>query len=555
MTEFEPKDKKQMEKSTQPKRARPAYHQLKQEPAPEGDHQNGAEAILQIQQTYGNRYLQRLAETSKETIIGKDIVRRIEAQRASGRPLEPEVRSQMEPFFKHNFGQVRIHNDSESSELCRELGARAFTVGQDIFLKDNGRSPNSADGTKLIVHELTHVVQQSNAVAPSTLAVTHPSQASETEARKIEGEFPTKECAIQESLSPGLVARDNGEGEEPDEAVTQQATQTYWVAIRIAGSGLFSGSLERMITLVRNHVEAAAEAHQHFVQHIHTPVIADIADFFGGVSLPPVGMWNRPRYTLARAGQFLAAGRHREAYQLLEQAVEEYNDRYTQWYNYREGTVRGGERTVTGLEITSAVLISVGATVGTAGLAPTAGLLTEALITSGIAMGETALFGGARELSEMGMGIDEEWNWDRYLTDIITNGATTFIGSCISGALKPVFERAIASRTMSLEVYQALREVFELGNYPFQLPPPTAWSVWVNAHSEQLGRLIAQLPSGIVNAALTTVAELFRQTGPPRNAEEFLQAFVDTLFENWRDDIISEVLAIFLESAVPPGGH
>ena len=42
----------------------------------------------------------------------------------------------------------------------RQLGARAFTTGQDVFFREGEYSPGSDSGRKLIAHELTHVVQQ-----------------------------------------------------------------------------------------------------------------------------------------------------------------------------------------------------------------------------------------------------------------------------------------------------------------------------------------------------------------------------------------------------------
>jgi len=45
--------------------------------------------------------------------------------------------------------------------MNRDLGARAFTHGKDIYFGHNAYSPSTYSGKKLLAHELTHVVQQS----------------------------------------------------------------------------------------------------------------------------------------------------------------------------------------------------------------------------------------------------------------------------------------------------------------------------------------------------------------------------------------------------------
>ncbi|MEZ4687447.1 MAG: DUF4157 domain-containing protein [Bacteroidia bacterium] len=49
---------------------------------------------------------------------------------------------------------------SESEKLNKQLGAKAFTHGQDIFFDKGQYNPSSKTGTHLLAHELTHVLQQ-----------------------------------------------------------------------------------------------------------------------------------------------------------------------------------------------------------------------------------------------------------------------------------------------------------------------------------------------------------------------------------------------------------
>ena len=87
----------------------------------------------------------------------------IQATGGGSKPLSTSTRAFMEPRFGFDFSKVKVHTDSEASSLTRNLGARAFTVGQDIFFGNHEYQPESQEGRHLLAHELTHVVQQSQA--------------------------------------------------------------------------------------------------------------------------------------------------------------------------------------------------------------------------------------------------------------------------------------------------------------------------------------------------------------------------------------------------------
>jgi|GEM_PF-3453075 len=78
----------------------------------------------------------------------------------SGRPLDAGARNYMEQRIGYDFGRVRIHTDSESVESARSLHAHAYTVGSHIYFNEGQYDPGNHEGTKLLAHELTHVVQQ-----------------------------------------------------------------------------------------------------------------------------------------------------------------------------------------------------------------------------------------------------------------------------------------------------------------------------------------------------------------------------------------------------------
>jgi len=85
----------------------------------------------------------------------------IESRIGSGRRLPTRLRSTLEPRLGHDFGRVRVHDDSTAAGLANELGARAFTVADNVFFGPGQYAPHTHAGRRLLAHELTHVVQQS----------------------------------------------------------------------------------------------------------------------------------------------------------------------------------------------------------------------------------------------------------------------------------------------------------------------------------------------------------------------------------------------------------
>lgn len=77
-----------------------------------------------------------------------------------GKPLERHLKEQMGASLGHDFSDVRVHTGAEADDLNRQLSARAFTVGSDIFFQRDAYDPDSPSGRKLIAHELIHVLQQ-----------------------------------------------------------------------------------------------------------------------------------------------------------------------------------------------------------------------------------------------------------------------------------------------------------------------------------------------------------------------------------------------------------
>src|SRR5690348_6780024 len=92
----------------------------------------------------------------------------------TGQPLDPAIRATMEPRFGQDFSGVRIHTDSQAAQSAQALGARAYTVGQDVVFGTGQFAPSSPAGQALLAHELTHVAQDGRARAPDQALTLEP---------------------------------------------------------------------------------------------------------------------------------------------------------------------------------------------------------------------------------------------------------------------------------------------------------------------------------------------------------------------------------------------
>lgn len=88
-----------------------------------------------------------------------------------GKGLEPADRKFFESRFGHDFAGVRLHAGREANANASALRARAYTVGSDIYFAANEYRPHTAEGRRLLSHELTHVVQQRGAAGPGRFMI------------------------------------------------------------------------------------------------------------------------------------------------------------------------------------------------------------------------------------------------------------------------------------------------------------------------------------------------------------------------------------------------
>ncbi|HEX6368216.1 MAG TPA: DUF4157 domain-containing protein [Longimicrobium sp.] len=121
--------------------------------------------------------IQRKAEGMPN--VGANVAAEIQGARGAGNPLPLSVRRFMEPRFKADFGKVRVHTGDRAAKLNRQLNAKAFAVGGDVFFGKGQFRPETGEGKELIAHELTHTIQQG--AAPQAAAVQRSEDATVTQ--------------------------------------------------------------------------------------------------------------------------------------------------------------------------------------------------------------------------------------------------------------------------------------------------------------------------------------------------------------------------------------
>lgn len=101
-----------------------------------------------------------MTKRTSEGKITDDFEKSLYRSRGMGKSLPADIRTFMEERFGVDFGDVRIHTDTNAALMAEALNAEAFTYGRDIYFGAGKYKPETTEGKKLLAHELVHVVQQ-----------------------------------------------------------------------------------------------------------------------------------------------------------------------------------------------------------------------------------------------------------------------------------------------------------------------------------------------------------------------------------------------------------
>ena len=91
------------------------------------------------------------------------IEKQIHSSTGNGIHLPDSTNQFMSNAMGSDFSGVKIYTGSNAVQMNRQLNARAFTYGSNIYFNSGEYRPESVNGKSLLAHELTHVVQQGSA--------------------------------------------------------------------------------------------------------------------------------------------------------------------------------------------------------------------------------------------------------------------------------------------------------------------------------------------------------------------------------------------------------
>ena len=101
----------------------------------------------------------------KQTDLAPETIHNeIISTKGNGTHLDKQTQRFMDNSFGADFSNINIHSDNPSAHLNKQLNARAFTVGNDIYFNNGEYNPDSNNGKHLLAHELTHTIQQNGQI-------------------------------------------------------------------------------------------------------------------------------------------------------------------------------------------------------------------------------------------------------------------------------------------------------------------------------------------------------------------------------------------------------
>ena len=171
----------------------------------------GAEDVLGLQRSVGNAGVSSMLEEERSPV--HDVIS------SGGRPLEPDVRTDMESRMGHDFSDVRVHDDSAAAASASAVNAHAYTVGSNIVFQRDTYNPGSSEGRTTLAHELTHVVQQRSGPvdgtsAPGGIKVSDPSDRFEQEAASNADRVMSAPAPVQTLSASGPAVQREAEEED-----------------------------------------------------------------------------------------------------------------------------------------------------------------------------------------------------------------------------------------------------------------------------------------------------------------------------------------------------
>lgn len=105
--------------------------------------------------------LQTKTDGQKNEVTASESVEQgIMSTKGNGQSLPKDIQQEMGNKMGADFSGVNIHTDHNAVQMNKEVGAKAFTHGNDIYFNKDQFNPANTTGKHLLAHELTHTIQQ-----------------------------------------------------------------------------------------------------------------------------------------------------------------------------------------------------------------------------------------------------------------------------------------------------------------------------------------------------------------------------------------------------------
>ncbi|MEI7555269.1 DUF4157 domain-containing protein [Candidatus Chlorohelix sp.] len=117
--------------------------------------------VQNVAENFGNKQVQRMLGTVNRSAssgpeggsLEQELADAVQSERGRGASLPESTRSTIESNLGQDMSQLKV---SVNSDLNQAMGARAFTSGQNVVLRDTA----DLSDISLLTHEATHAIQQ-----------------------------------------------------------------------------------------------------------------------------------------------------------------------------------------------------------------------------------------------------------------------------------------------------------------------------------------------------------------------------------------------------------
>lgn len=147
---------------------------------------------------------------------------------SSGLPLPEPIMRKFESSLGADLSGVRVHSGDASATAASTVGAKAYTMGNDIHFGAGYYDPSSRDGQHLLAHEVAHTVQQGGgSPLRFKLEVSTAGDATEVEADRAADAMVTGASVSIAAFAPHVQRKDekqpDGKTKDADKAWAEDA--------------------------------------------------------------------------------------------------------------------------------------------------------------------------------------------------------------------------------------------------------------------------------------------------------------------------------------------